>query len=860
MVKMTPMMQQYTEIKKQYSDAILFFRLGDFYEMFLDDALIASEILQITLTSRNKNKSEEKMCGIPYHSAENYIAKLTRAGKKVAICEQVTKPDGKGIVKREVVKVITPGTTFNDNILDKNSNNFVSTAFKGKNTIALAFADISTGEFLVTEFDNLSDFKAELLRINPSEFIFNLDIKSGDEVVNIVRSIKGINVFDYKFFEDEVEFLKKVFKVKSLSVFGIDNKEEIIKVSAFLYSYLFETQKQELSHVRKIRYYKNKNFMPLNEATISNLELFFTNRGKKEGSLIWVLDNTVSSMGGRLIRRWLMHPLLDEKNINYRLEKVDVFFQNMKLERDIRESFKNIFDIERLISRLSIGNGNARDLIALNITLLEIPRIKNLILDYENLNDISENLYVLEEITSLINQSIKDNPANGLRDGGIIEDGYNEELDELREIAFKGKDLIKNIQEREIARTGINSLKIKFNKVFGYYIEISNTNMHKVPDDYIRKQTLVNAERFITPELKKFEESVLTAEDRIKELEYELFYKIKFEVLSEIVKLQENAKSISKLDVYSSLSFLARKNNYVRPIISSEDEFDIKDARHPVIENLDHSSDFVPNDHMFNEKKRFALITGPNMGGKSTYLRQIALISLMAQIGSFVPASYARISVVDQIFTRVGASDNLSQGESTFMVEMQESAYILNNATENSLIILDEIGRGTSTYDGLSLAWAISEYLHDQINAKTLFATHYHELTDLMTKLEKAFNLNVFVSEKDSKVVFLYKVVEGAASKSYGIEVAKIAGIPAEITERAQNVLLNLENIDLKNSKSDKNQMKLFNLNEERDHKPIDNLGNKISKDLDLIDIDSITPLDALKKLDYLKKKFQKKF
>ncbi|MDA1060780.1 MAG: DNA mismatch repair protein MutS, partial [bacterium] len=724
MAKLTPMMAQYKEIKAKYQDCIVMYRLGDFYEMFFEDAIEASKILQITLTSRNKGATEKApMCGVPFHAVDNYLPKLTRAGKKVAICDQVTKPDGKGIVQREVIRVVTPGTTFDDNILDQKANNYVSCIMASKSGFGFAYSDVTTGDFMVTEIPTLKDLQSELMRIRPAECICSEKLIS--QLRPLLGKISEIHVFPFSFHGDADRSLKNHFELKSLKSFGLDNKVLATSVSATLLEYLKETQKTDLKHVRKVSFYDLSQFMPLDDAVIRNLELFFNNNdGKKEGSLINVLDQTVSSMGGRLLRKWLLHPLLEKNKIENRLNKVELFFKNSSLLRDLRNILSKIFDIERLLSRLSLGTGNARDLLAMKQSLSVIPVLK------EKINGLPFDLSPLDDLVDLIENAILDEPAATVREGGMIMAGFNKHLDELRSISTEGKTFIKDLQEKEIKNTGISNLKVKYNKVFGYYIEISNSNLKDVPDYYIRKQTLVNAERFIIPELKEYEEKVLTAEDKIKELEYELFYGVRMEVVKKIAEIQEIARTISELDLLSCFAFIAVKNNYVRPEIVSSG-IQITGGRHPVIERLTFSSDFVPNDCNFDDTGCFKLITGPNMGGKSTYLRQVALIVLMTQVGSFVPAQSAKIALVDRIFTRVGASDNLSGGESTFMVEMTEAAYILNNATDRSLIILDELGRGTSTYDGVSIAWAIMEFIHDQISAKTLFATHYHELIEL---------------------------------------------------------------------------------------------------------------------------------
>ncbi|MBI4231975.1 DNA mismatch repair protein MutS, partial [Candidatus Peregrinibacteria bacterium] len=758
------------------------------------------------------------------------------------LCDQMSAPDGKGLVEREVIRVVTPGTTFDENILDGKANNFVACVFnKEGEPFGLSYADVTTGEFKVTELKSLKDLEAELMRVMPAELILSEELR--------VQIAGPVCSFPFEYSKDAEFELKEHFKLRSLEIFGLESRPAI-QAAGMLFEYLKETQKTDLGHIKKITYYELSEFMPLNETVIRNLELFYTNRdGRKEGSLINVLDQTVSSMGGRMLRRWLMHPLLKREDIEQRLQRVDEFLADSSLLKNVREILSGIYDIERLLSRLSIGTGNARDLLAMKQSLQLIPDLKKLLPSYE--------LEANSELVELIEKAIAEEPPAIVREGGMIKSGFNTELDELRSISTEGKTFIKDLQERESRRSGINSLKVKYNKVFGYYIEISKANLSSVPEDFIRKQTLVNAERFITPELKEYEEKVLGAENRINELEYELFYKVRIEVVKEILRLQKLAKVIAELDVFSALAFLAAKNNYCKPEFI-DSGFSILAGRHPVIEQV--VDDFVPNDCKFDEKRNFMLITGPNMGGKSTYLRQLALIALMAQIGSYVPAREARLSIVDRIFSRVGASDNLVRGESTFMVEMTEAAYILNNATERSLIILDEIGRGTSTYDGVSIAWAIMEFLHDKVGAKTLFATHYHELIELAERLDKACNMSVLVRENVNEgVVFLYKVVEGGVDKSYGIEVAKLAGLPVDVVSRARGVLDELETRQIKKGR-------LSNLSPlSPDQQGLFEDGRKAAglkkEDLDTLkalkdlDVENLTPMQALQKLHEIKQK-----
>lgn len=835
-------MAQYKQIKDQYQDCILMYRLGDFYEMFFEDALEASKILQITLTCRNKNgENSAPMCGVPFHAVEGYLSKLTRAGKKVAICDQVTQPDGKGIVQREVVRVVTPGTTFDENIIEQKSNNYVACIVTDKSRFALAYADVTTGEFKVSEVNSYKKLEEELMRISPAECILRNDLL---EVINPLLQGRGVYLFSFDYFKEPEIELKNHFGIKSLQGFGLDGKKLAVAATGMLFEYLRETQKTDLRHIQKISCYEVSEFMAMDGALIRNLELFYTSQGKKEGSLISILDQTVSPMGGRMIRNWLLHPLLKKEEIEKRLSNVEKLTTNSSLLREVRDCLNGIYDIERLLGRLSLGTGNARDLIAMKESLKVIPVLRNLI--KENFTKYFEELDELNGLVCLIEKAIVDEPPHTVREGGMIKKAYNAELDELLNISTEGKGFIVDLQKREIERTGINSLKVKFNSVFGYYIEISKVNLDAVPQDYIRKQTLVNAERFITPELKEYEDKVLNAETRIKELEYELFYGVRMEVVKEILKIQTNARVIAELDTLATLAYISVKKNYCKPKIT-EDVIEIKNGRHPVIEQLNLSKNFVPNDCNFNEKRKFGLITGPNMGGKSTYLRQVALIVLLAQIGSFVPAESAKIALVDRIFTRVGASDNLTRGESTFMVEMNETAFILNHATEKSLIILDEIGRGTSTYDGVSIAWAIMEFVHDKIGAKTLFATHYHELIELAERLEKAVNLSVLVKENEKDgVVFLYKIVEGGVDKSYGIEVAKLAGLPVDLVSRARGVLSELENRH--------DQIELFGEAAQREHKKLEIVDDKIIEELKKIDLDNLTPLQAMQKLQDMRR------
>ena len=880
-------MAQYKAIKEQYSDAILMFRLGDFYEMFFEDALEASKILQITLTSRDKNsETKTPMCGIPYHAVDNYLGKLTRAGKKVAICDQVTAPDGKGIVQREVIRVVTPGTTFDSGILDDKANNFIAALVGAKEGFGLAYCDVTTGEFKVTSAANGRDLEAEIAKVGPSECIMARELLEEPRVKALLANFKNTYTFAYTFGGDGEEFLKKHFGVQSLKIFGLEDEKLLNQVAAMLMSYLKETQKTDLGHVQKIVKYEARESMPLDRTLIRNLEIFQNNYdGKREGSLMWVMDHTLNAMGGRALRQAVLNPLIEKAAIEARLALVEKLVNNSSLLREVREEMGKIYDIERLLSRLSLGIGNARDLNALRVSLEVMPKVRTVI--EGELGELSAEIENLDELCGLIAAAIREESPLSVRDGGMIASGYNPELDDLRNISTEGKTFIADLQAREAKRSGIGSLKVKFNKVFGYYIEISNANRGEVPEDYIRKQTLVNAERYITPELKEYEEKVLTAEDKIKELEYNLFHEVRMAVVEKMLVIQRTARTVGRLDMLASMAELAVSNNYCKPEISEGTgdgaELAIVGGRHPVVEVLVGRENFVGNDSVMGVLERaevkkdddsgatkscprgqiFSLITGPNMGGKSTYLRQVALIVLMAQIGSFVPAKSARIGLVDRIFTRIGASDHMSRGESTFMVEMQEAAYILNNASERSLIILDEIGRGTSTYDGVSIAWAMMEYIHDTIGARTLFATHYHELIDLAEKLPKAENLSVAVRENEQEgVVFLYKIINGATDKSYGIEVAKLAGLNAEIVGRARGVLGQLESKHIKRMKGNPDQLGLF-LEEKKDER-IERVGLEVAEkpaesplliELKNLDINKMTPLEAMQKLSEMKEK-----
>jgi len=847
MAKLTPMLQQYYKIKDKHQDCILFFRLGDFYEMFGKDALAASKILNITLTARNKGtENETPMCGIPYHAAEGYIAKLTKAGKKVAICEQITDPDGQGIVEREVIRIITPGTTLDTNLLSNNQNNFLVSLVNKDNQWGIAFVDLTTGEFKLTQLKSFSDIFNELSRILPSEIIITPDLNENLQLKTKLEQISNLNLFYPAMFKGAEEVLNNHFKVKSLQSFGVENYPVGIQAAGNLINYLQDTQKTALEHINKLSLYNINDYMILDEATIRNLELLFTYQFFEEkGSLLSVIDHTQTGMGGRLLRNWLLHPLINLDKIQQRLDAVEIFFNSLDLREGFKKELKNIADIERLIGRLGCKRANARDLLNLKNSLTHIPQIKNLLksIDAKLIKKLNKDLSEHKNLVKLIDQAISDDPPLLITDGGMIADGYNKELDELRKISTSGKDWITELQQKEVERTGITSLKVKFNKVFGYYIEVSNSNLNQVPDDYTRKQTLVNAERFVTPELKEYEQKVLGAEEKIKELEFKLFWEIRDQVAKEFESIQKSANIIAQLDVLLSFADVALENNYIKPQLNDSENIEIKNGRHPVIEKLQSDESYVPNDGTFNHTDhQLILLTGPNMSGKSSYLRQTALIILLAQIGSYVPCETASVGITDRIFTRVGASDNLIRGQSTFMVEMQEAANILNNATHKSFIVLDELGRGTSTFDGVSIAWAIVEYIYKNIQAKTLFATHYHELIEMVEKLEKAKNYSVTVKETKTGVIFLRKIATGGIDRSYGIEVAKLAGLPKALTDRAYNILDELENeLHISNGNSKPKKIP------EHKCQTIEFLKN--------LDLDNMTPLEALAKLKELKDK-----
>lgn len=862
----TPMMKQYNEIKADYKDSILFYRMGDFYEMFYEDAKIASKELGLTLTKRNK-KTDVPLAGIPYHSAASYIAKLVGKGYKVAICEQVEDPkQAKGIVKRDVIRIITPGTIIDTEYLDEKVNNYLLGILIDNKKIALAYVDITTGEFRVSEMnDENVGYKllGEINKISPKEILTDDKGYSflSQELENH-RMKDGISLQKMSAIRNSEKYLTEYFNIQSLESFGIADKELVIKAAAMILKYVVELQKGKEVPVTKITYTSSEDIMELNLTTQKNLDIISNWRGEStNGSLLWVLDYCKSSMGSRLLKKIIKNPLLNIEKIKRRQEHIGFFINEVLLREEIREKLKDIYDIERIIGKLVLETVNGRDLVALKQSIRSSLELYKMLKGHELFKIDAENLV---NVYNLIERIIVEDPPFSIREGGIIRDGYNKELDELRDISNHGKDYILKIETEEREKTGIKGLKIKYNKVFGYFIEITKANVENVPDYYIRKQTLTNAERYIVPELKTYEEKVLNAKTRIETLEYYLFKELTNEIKKYRESLQDLGYKIGYLDVITNLSHVAIKNGYVKPEITKESTLEILGGRHPIIEKLIPVGEFVKNKVILDDKKNFVVLTGPNMSGKSTYMKQIALIIIMSHIGSYVPADYARIGLVDRIFTRIGASDDLMTGQSTFMLEMSEVANILNSATSKSFIILDEIGRGTSTFDGISIATAISEYIHDKIGAKTIFATHYHELTQLCDKLDRAENYRIEVEENDKEIKFLREIVKGGADKSYGIEVARLAGLPKEILINSKKILKTLE--ERKNiieKKLGGEQMMLFGslVQEEikkeepvKEEKSISKEEELIIKLLRDVDINSLTPMDAMIKLNELKK------
>ena len=880
--ELTPMMKQYMQTKEEYKDCILFYRLGDFYEMFFDDALTASKELEITLTGKNCGLEERApMCGIPYHAVDSYLNRLVSKGYKVAICEQVEDPKtAKGIVKREVIRVVTPGTNLDTQGLDETKNNYIMCIVYMADRYGLSVADVTTGEYLVTELDSQTKLMDELYKFMPSEIVCNeafymsgLDL---DDLKN--RLHMAIYSLEAWYFDDALcrETLQEHFKVASLEGIGLSDYECGMIASGALLKYLEETQKNSLSHMSRLTRYATGNYMVLDSATRRNLELVETLREKqKRGSLLWVLDKTKTAMGARTLRKYVEQPLIDKESIVKRLDAVAELKDNAICREEIREYLNPVYDLERLVGKITYQSANPRDLIAFQSSLSMLPSVKCILKDMESdlLKEIYEELDPLEELCDLVGRAIQEEPPLAMKEGGIIKDGYNEEVDRLRKAKSEGKNWLADLETREREKTGIKNLRIRYNKVFGYYLEFTNSFKDLVPDYYTRKQTLANAERYIIPELKELEDTILGAEDKLCALEYELYCEVRNTIAAELTRIQRTAKAVAKLDVIASLALVAERNNYVRPKINEKGVIDIRDGRHPVVEKMIPNDMFIANDTYLDDKKqRISIITGPNMAGKSTYMRQAALIVLMAQLGSFVPASSANIGLVDRIFTRVGASDDLASGQSTFMVEMNEVANILRNATSKSLLILDEIGRGTSTFDGLSIAWAVVEYISNSklLGAKTLFATHYHELTELEGKISNVNNYCIAVKEKGDDIVFLRKIVKGGADKSYGIQVAKLAGVPDPVINRAKEIVEELVTADITGKVKDiavqgsetkkKTQKKLDEVDLTQfslfDTVKDDDVLNELKE----LDISHMTPMDAMNKLYQLQNKLRNRW
>ncbi|NSF18882.1 DNA mismatch repair protein MutS [Coprococcus comes] len=876
------MMKQYMQTKEEYKDCILFYRLGDFYEMFFDDALTASKELEITLTGKNCGLEERApMCGIPYHAVDSYLNRLVSKGYKVAICEQVEDPKtAKGIVKREVIRVVTPGTNLDTQGLDETKNNYIMCIVYMADRYGLSVADVTTGEYLVTELDSQTKLMDELYKFMPSEIVCNeafymsgLDL---DDLKN--RLHMAIYSLEAWYFDDALcrETLQEHFKVASLEGIGLSDCECGMIASGALLKYLEETQKNSLSHMSRLTRYATGNYMVLDSATRRNLELVETLREKqKRGSLLWVLDKTKTAMGARTLRKYVEQPLIDKESIVKRLDAVAELKDNAICREEIREYLNPVYDLERLVGKITYQSANPRDLIAFQSSLSMLPSVKCILKDMESdlLKEIYEELDPLEELCDLVGRAIQEEPPLAMKEGGIIKDGYNEEVDRLRKAKSEGKNWLADLETKEREKTGIKNLRIRYNKVFGYYLEVTNSFKDLVPDYYTRKQTLANAERYIIPELKELEDTILGAEDKLCALEYELYCEVRNTIAAELTRIQRTAKAVAKLDVIASLALVAERNNYVRPKINEKGVIDIRDGRHPVVEKMIPNDMFIANDTYLDDKKqRISIITGPNMAGKSTYMRQAALIVLMAQLGSFVPASSANIGLVDRIFTRVGASDDLASGQSTFMVEMNEVANILRNATSKSLLILDEIGRGTSTFDGLSIAWAVVEYISNSklLGAKTLFATHYHELTELEGKISNVNNYCIAVKEKGDDIVFLRKIVKGGADKSYGIQVAKLAGVPDPVINRAKEIVEELVTADITGKVKDiavqgsetkkKTQKKLDEVDLTQfslfDTVKDDDVLNELKE----LDISHMTPMDAMNKLYQLQNKLRNRW
>lgn len=876
----TPMMQQYLEIKEEYKDYILFYRLGDFYEMFFEDAKQVSKELELTLTGKNCGAEERApMCGVPYHAVEGYLNKLVGRGYKIAVCEQVEDPKtAKGIVKREVIRIVTPGTNTDTQALEESKNNYIMCIVYLADKYGISIADVSTGDYFATEVDSERKLLDEMNKYNPAEIICNeAFFMSGVDLEDIKNRLNiCISSLEAWYFSEDtaIGILKEHFQIHSLESIGLNDFACGSIAAGALLKYLYETQKNSLSHMSSIHPYVTGKFMVIDSSTRRNLELSETLREKsKRGSLLWVLDKTKTAMGARMIRSFLEQPLIEKAEILRRFDAVEELKNQVITREELREYLNAVYDLERLMTRITYQTANPKDLLALKNSIQMLPPIQSLLEEFSCslLKEIRNDLDSLEDIYGLISAGIDEDAPILVHDGGMIKAGYHEEVDRLKQAKTESKTWLAELEVKERENTGIKNLKIKYNKVFGYYLEVTNSYKHLVPEYFTRKQTLANAERYITPKLKELEDVILGAEDKLTVLEYELFRDIRESIAKEVIRIQKTAKAVAKLDVFASLAYVAEQNNFCRPKINEKGTIDIKGGRHPVVEHMIQNELFIKNDtYLDNGKHRISIITGPNMAGKSTYMRQTALIVLMAQIGSFIPADSANIGIVDRIFTRVGASDDLASGQSTFMVEMTEVANILRNATSNSLLILDEIGRGTSTFDGLSIAWAVVEHISNPklLGAKTLFATHYHELTELEGKLDNVSNYCIAVKEKGDDVVFLRKIVPGGADKSYGIQVAKLAGLPESVLNRAKVIVEELSAMDIadiarniqvgvvskkKPSKLDEvdlTQMSLFDT--VKDDAIIDEIRD--------LDIGNLTPIEAMNKLFELQNKIKNRW
>ena len=881
MAELTPMMQQYVETKEQYSDCILFYRLGDFYEMFFDDAITASRELEITLTGKNCGLEERApMCGVPYHAVDSYLSRLVAKGYKVAICEQMEDPaTAKGLVKREVVRIVTPGTTVDPQALDETKNNYIMCVAYIGDSYGVSVADVTTGEYFVTEIGDSGQLFDEITHLMPSELICNEAFYMSGMDLDDLKGRLGITIYalDSWYFDDAIcrRTLKEHFKVSSMEGLGIGDFDCGVIGAGALLVYLKETQKTDLVQLSHLTRYVTGKYMVLDSSTRRNLELSETLREKqKRGSLLWVLDKTKTAMGARMLRKQLEQPLIDKRQIEMRLDAVEELLDNAICREEMREYLTPVYDLERLLSKITYKSANPRDLTAFHSSLSMLPHIRCILEEMRSplLREILGEMDALEDICGLIGRAICEDPPLAMKEGGIIREGYSEEVDRLRNAKTEGKDWLAKLEEEEREKTGIKNLRIKYNKVFGYYLEVTNSFKDLVPDYYTRKQTLANAERYITPRLKELEDTILGAEDKLYALEYELYCEVRDTIGQEVVRIQNTAKAVAQLDMLASLAVVAERNRYVRPKINEKGVINIKDGRHPVVEQMIPNDMFIANDTYLDDRKdRISIITGPNMAGKSTYMRQTALIVLMAQVGSFVPAASADIGIVDRIFTRVGASDDLASGQSTFMVEMTEVANILRNATRHSLLILDEIGRGTSTFDGLSIAWAVVEHISNTrlLGAKTLFATHYHELTELEGKIDNVHNYCIAVKEKGDDIVFLRKIVKGGADRSYGIQVAKLAGVPDPVIERAKEIAEELSYADIttrvkdiasggketkkktkKYDEVDMAQMSLFDTVKDDD----------VLEEIKNLDVSHLTPIDALNTLYQLQNKLKNRW